>query len=49
MGNVLFNIRFGMNHLLITKDWKFSLEKNTYHKNNPKWFEVYTFFGKYYY
>ena len=49
MGNVLFNIRFGINHLLITKDWKFSVETNLYHKDNPKLVEVYTLFGKYYY
>lgn len=49
MGNLLFNIRFGIRHFMITKDYKFSVTKNDYHKDNPKRFEVYTLFGKQFY
>lgn len=48
MSNLWFNIRIGMTHFIMTSDWKFSAEKNTYHKDNPKKFEVYTLFGKHF-
>lgn len=40
-----FNIRFGVRHLHIGP-WYVRLKTNDYHADNPKWFEIYTVFGR---
>lgn len=45
MGNLIFNIRIGLYHYQLTKDWKFSKSYNDRHIGNPKRFEVYCAFG----
>lgn len=40
-----FNIRFGVRHLHIGP-WYVRFNKNDYHADNPKRFEIYTVFGR---
>jgi len=49
MGNLWFNIRIGLRHYTLTKDWVFDVQVNNYHKGNPKRFEAYTLFGRQFY
>jgi len=48
MSNLWFNIRFGVRHFQLSRDWKITFRVNPFHLDYPpaQWFEVYCVFGK---
>lgn len=46
MSNLVVNIRFGLWHLQISRDWGFRIAKNPYLADKPhSLFKIYEFFG----
>ncbi len=46
MNDCLLNVRIRVWHFQITKDWKFRISRNEYHKGNPEGsFAIYTLWG----
>ena len=48
MSNLWFNIRFGVRHFQLSRDWEITFRVNPFHLDYPpaQWFEVYCIFGK---
>lgn len=44
MSNLWFNIRVGMTHYTLSREWEFSASENEHHRDNPKRFQIHCLF-----
>lgn len=48
MNTLVLNVRFGVTHLKIDKNWRVTLTKNPYHIKPQNWFHVYQIGKRYF-